>query len=63
MRICECNYLYKEDDEKIEVCYPSELLEEILRDKVPNCVLKKKRKTLLLFTRIQQLIGKISKQD
>lgn len=35
-------YLYKEDNEKIEVGYPSELLKQILRDKIPNCVLKKK---------------------
>lgn len=36
----ECYYLYKEDDEKIEVGYSSELLEQILGDKIPNRVLK-----------------------
>lgn len=40
--ICECYYLYKEDNEKIEVGYPSELLKQILGDKIPNCVLKEK---------------------
>lgn len=40
-----CHYLYKEDNEKIEVGYPPELLEEILGDKIPNCVLKEKTKT------------------
>lgn len=32
-------YLYKENNEEIEVGYPSELLEEILWDEIPYCVL------------------------
>lgn len=37
-------YLYKEDNEKIEVGNSSELLKQILGDKIPNCVLQKKKK-------------------
>lgn len=37
-------YLYKEDNEEVEVCYPSELLKQILGDKIPNCILKLKKK-------------------
>lgn len=44
MYVCDCYYLYKEDNEKIEVGYPPELLEQILWDKIPNCVLKPKKK-------------------
>lgn len=35
-------YLNKEDDEEIEVGYSSELLKQILGDKVPYCVLENK---------------------
>lgn len=44
MSICELYYLYKENDEKIEVGYPSELLKQIFRDKIPDCVLKEKER-------------------
>lgn len=43
--MCEFYYLYKENNEKIEVGYPSELLKQILWDKIPNCVLKEKEKS------------------
>ncbi len=45
--VCVFHYLYKEDNEKIEVGYPSELLKQILRDKIPNRVLKEKEQTTL----------------
>ncbi len=45
VRIWECHYLHKEDNEKIEVGYPSELLKQILGDKIPYCVLQEKEKT------------------
>lgn len=52
MRIYECYYLYKEDNEKVEVGYPSELLKQILWDKIPNCILKeRKRKKKNTFKR------------
>ena len=44
--IHECYYLYEEDNEKIEVGYPSELLEQILGDKIPNGVLKEKENNI-----------------
>lgn len=50
--MCEFYYLYKEDNEKIEVGYPSELLKQILWDKIPNCVLKKKEKKQHLEKRL-----------
>ena len=51
-------YLYKEDNEKIEVRYPSELLKQILRDKIPNCVLKKKEKKNTITTTKERLFKK-----
>lgn len=41
-----CCYLYKEDNEEVEVCYPSELLKQILGDKIPNGVLKEKDRAM-----------------
>lgn len=32
-------YLYQEDDEEIEVSYPSELFKQVLGYEVPECVL------------------------
>lgn len=37
-------YLDKKYNEEVEVGYSSELLEQVLWDKIPNCVLKEKRK-------------------
>lgn len=39
---CEFYYLNKKYNEEIEVGYSSELLEQVLWDKIPNCVLKEK---------------------
>lgn len=33
------HYLDKENNEEVEVGYPSELLEEVLWDEIPYCVL------------------------
>lgn len=41
-------YLNQKNDEEIEVGYPSELLEQVLWDKIPNCVLKEKEKNAIL---------------
>lgn len=46
-------YLYEEDDEKIEVGYPSELLKQVFGDKIPNCVLKEREKQSLKNTHEQ----------
>ena len=35
-------YLYKEDNDEVEVGYPPELLKQILGDKVPNGILKER---------------------
>lgn len=45
-----CHYLYKEDNEEIEVGYPPELLKEILGDEIPNCVLREKTKAAKCYS-------------
>lgn len=41
-------YLNQKNDEEIEVGYPSELLEQVLWDKIPNCVLKEKEEKTMI---------------
>lgn len=43
-KLCAFHYLYKKNNEEIEVGYSSELLEQVLWDKIPNCVLKEKER-------------------
>lgn len=53
-------YLYKENNEEIEVGYPSELLEEILWDEIPYRVLwetGKKKKSVLRYRRRQMQVN------
>lgn len=49
--VCVWNYLYKEDNQEIEVCYPPELLKQIFGHKIPNCVLKERKKKVYKNTR------------
>lgn len=55
---CVSYYLNKKNNEEIEVGYPSELLEQVLGDKIPNCVLKEKKreKNFLFITVREQLM-------
>lgn len=50
------DYLNKKYNEEIEVGYSSELLEQVLWDKIPNCVLKGKKHRIAILIMCTELL-------